>query len=111
MINKQIATAAEALEGTKDGAVVLVGGFGQIGHPLALIDALIEVGAKDLTIVCNNAGIGTAGLPRLMKLGRVRKINFPSFVASQKAWVSAVGWGSFKTRCVILLLPFQDQRA
>ena len=79
MINKQIATAAEALEGTKDGAVVLVGGFGQIGHPLALIDALIEVGAKDLTIVCNNAGIGTAGLPRLMKLGRVRKIicSFP----------------------------------
>ena len=54
--------------------VVLVGGFGQVGHPLALIDGLIEQGAKDLTIVCNNAGVGNSGLPRLMKLGRVRKI-------------------------------------
>ena len=79
MIDKRIASAAEALGGTPDGAVVLVGGFGQIGHPMALIDALIETGAKDLTIVCNNAGIGTSGLPRLMKLGRVAKIicSFP----------------------------------
>src|SRR5689334_3361201 len=79
MINKQVATAAEALAGVKDGSTVLVGGFGQVGHPLALIDGLIEQGAKDLTIVCNNAGVGQSGLPRLMKLGRMRKIvcSFP----------------------------------
>ncbi|WP_456085376.1 CoA transferase subunit A [Microvirga alba] len=73
-MDKRVATAAEALADVKDGSTVLVGGFGQVGHPMALIDGLIEHGAKDLTIVCNNAGIGTSGLPRLMKLGRVRKI-------------------------------------
>lgn len=74
MIDKRVATAAQALAGLKDGATILVGGFGQVGHPMALIDGLIEQGAKDLTIVCNNAGVGRSGLPRLMKLGRVRKI-------------------------------------
>ena len=79
MIDKRVATAAAALADVKDGATVLVGGFGQVGHPLALIDGLIEQGAKDLTIVCNNAGVGQSGLPRLMKLGRMRKIvcSFP----------------------------------
>lgn len=74
MIDKTVASLAEALAGVKDGSTVLVGGFGQVGHPMALIDALIEQGAKDLVIVCNNAGVGTSGLPRLMKLGRMRKI-------------------------------------
>ncbi|CAH1661319.1 acetyl-CoA:acetoacetyl-CoA transferase subunit alpha [Chelatococcus asaccharovorans] len=74
MINKQVARAAEALADVRDGSTILVGGFGQIGHPMALIDGLIEQGARDLVIVCNNAGVGTSGLPRLMKLGRVAKI-------------------------------------
>lgn len=79
MIDKRVASAAQALEGCCDGAVVLVGGFGNVGHPFALIDGLIEQGAKDLTIVCNNAGTGTIGLPRLLGLGRVRKVvcSFP----------------------------------
>jgi 3-oxoadipate CoA-transferase alpha subunit len=79
MINKRAATIAEALEGVRDGAVVLVGGFGMVGHPIALIDGLIERGVRDLTIVCNNAGTGAHGLPRLMELGRVRRIicSFP----------------------------------
>jgi 3-oxoadipate CoA-transferase, alpha subunit len=83
MIDKRVASAAEALSGVKDGATVLVGGFGQVGHPLALIDGLIESGARDLTIVSNNAGVGTYGLPRLMKLGRVRRIvcSFPRTAA------------------------------
>jgi len=83
MIDKRMASAAEALSGVKDGATVLVGGFGQVGHPLALIDGLIESGARDLTIVSNNAGVGTYGLPRLMKLGRVRRIvcSFPRTAA------------------------------
>ncbi len=74
MINKAIASAVEALADVKDGATILVGGFGQVGHPMALIDGLIEQGAKDLVIVCNNAGVGRSGLPRLMHMGRVRKI-------------------------------------
>lgn len=74
MINKIVQTTAEAMVGIRNGAVVLIGGFGSIGQPNALIDGLIEQGAKDLTVVANNAGVGRAGLARLMELGRVRKI-------------------------------------
>jgi 3-oxoadipate CoA-transferase alpha subunit len=74
MINKIVQTMAEAMAGIRDGAVVLVGGFGSIGQPNALIDGLIEHGAKDLTIVSNNAGVGRIGLARLLELGHVRKI-------------------------------------
>jgi 3-oxoadipate CoA-transferase, alpha subunit len=83
MIDKRVQSAAEALQGVKDGSTVLVGGFGQVGHPMALIDGLIEVGAKDLVLVSNNAGMKTSGMPRLMKLGRARKIicSFPRTAA------------------------------
>jgi len=74
MINKIVQSMAEALAGIHDGAVVLMGGFGSIGQPNALIDGLIEQGAKDLTVVSNNAGTGRVGLARLLELGRVRKI-------------------------------------
>ena len=74
MINKIVRTMAEAMAGIGDGAVVLLGGFGSIGQPNALIDGLIEHGAKDLTVISNNAGVGRIGLARLLELGRVRKI-------------------------------------
>ena len=74
MINKIVQTMAEAMAGIRDGAVVLLGGFGSIGQPNALIGGLIEHGAKDLTVVSNNAGVGRIGLARLLDLGRVRKI-------------------------------------
>ena len=74
MINKIVQSMAEALAGIRDGAVVLMGGFGSIGQPNALIDGLIEQGAKELTVVSNNAGTGRVGLARLLELGRVRKI-------------------------------------
>ena len=74
MINKIVHSMAEAMANIGDGAVILVGGFGSIGQPNALIEALIEQGAKDLTVVANNAGVGHAGLARLMEVGRVRKI-------------------------------------
>lgn len=79
MINKFRDTAAEALQGVTDGAVVLVGGFGAVGQPRALIDALADHGARDLTIVANNAGVGRTGLARLLDLGRVRRVicSFP----------------------------------
>jgi 3-oxoadipate CoA-transferase, alpha subunit len=74
MINKIVRGMAEAMAGIRDGAVVLLGGFGSIGQPNALIYGLIEQGAKDLTVVANNAGVGHTGLARLMEVGRVRKI-------------------------------------
>ncbi|MEO8652566.1 MAG: 3-oxoacid CoA-transferase subunit A [Ramlibacter sp.] len=84
MINKIARTVAEALAGVKDGATVLIGGFGTAGIPNELIDGLIEQGAKDLTVVNNNAGNGDVGLPALLKTGRVRKIicSFPRQVDS-----------------------------
>ena len=79
MINKIVASVAEALEGVKDGSTVLIGGFGAVGQPDALIEGLIEQGAKDLVAVLNNAGSGRVGVARLMELGRVRKVvcSFP----------------------------------
>jgi len=74
MIDKLVQSMADAMAGIRDGSVVLVGGFGSIGQPNALIDGLIEYGATDLTVVANNAGVGRAGLARLLELGRVRKI-------------------------------------
>jgi 3-oxoadipate CoA-transferase, alpha subunit len=73
------ATAEEAVAGIPDGATVLVGGFGMAGMPTTLIDALIDQGASDLTIVSNNAGNGDTGLAALLAAGRVRKVicSFP----------------------------------
>jgi 3-oxoadipate CoA-transferase alpha subunit len=72
-------TADEAVTGIEDGSTVLVGGFGMAGMPVALIDALIRQGAKDLTVVSNNAGNGDTGLAALLAKGRVRKVvcSFP----------------------------------
>src|SRR5471030_787434 len=79
MIDKTFATLADAVAGIHDGATVMIGGFGNAGMPSALIDALIAQGAKDLTIVSNNAGNAETGLAALLKAGRVRKIicSFP----------------------------------
>ena len=79
MIDKIVQSMAEAMAAIRDGSVVLVGGFGSIGQPSALIDGLIEQGAKELTVVSNNPGVGRIGLARLLDLGRVRKIvcSFP----------------------------------
>ena len=64
----------------------MIGGFGTAGMPIALIDALIAQGAKDLTIVANNAGNGDTGLAALLKAGRVRKI-LCSFPRQSDSWV------------------------
>ena len=79
MINKIARSVEDALADVQDGAVVLIGGFGTAGIPDELIDGLIAQGAKDLTVVNNNAGNGDAGLAALLKAGRVRKIicSFP----------------------------------
>ena len=86
MINKISASVAEALSGIQDGATVLVGGFGTAGIPNELIDGLIEQGARDLTVVNNNAGNADTGLAALLKTGRVRKI-ICSFPRQADSWV------------------------
>jgi 3-oxoadipate CoA-transferase alpha subunit len=85
MINKVYASAANALQDVKDGATVMIGGFGTAGLPNELIDALIEQGARELTIVNNNAGNGDTGLAALLGKGRVRKI-ICSFPRQADSW-------------------------
>lgn len=79
MIDKTCESAAAAVAGVPDGATVLIGGFGTAGLPTALIDALLAQGARDLTVVSNNAGNGETGLAALLKARRVRRIlcSFP----------------------------------
>src|SRR5882672_10933904 len=79
MIDKRVASIAEALAGVKDGSVVLLGGFGVVGQPQELLEGLIAQGARELTVVSNNAGFGSPMLPRLFALGRVAKLicSFP----------------------------------
>lgn len=74
MINKQVNDLAAAVAGVRDGATVLIAGFGQVGIPDDLLEALHDQGAKDLTVVANNAGSGEVGLARLINSGRVRKV-------------------------------------
>jgi 3-oxoadipate CoA-transferase alpha subunit len=85
MIDKTVASPELAVAGIHDGATVMIGGFGNAGMPSVLIDALIAQGARELTIVNNNAGNGETGLAALLKAGRVRKIvcSFPRQADSQ----------------------------
>ncbi|MFT4135988.1 3-oxoacid CoA-transferase subunit A [Microbacterium sp.] len=86
MIDKAVASVADAVAGIADGATVMIGGFGRAGQPVELIDALIAQGASDLTIVSNNAGNGDLGLAALLAAGRVRKI-VCSFPRQSDSWV------------------------
>ena len=74
MMNKCVSSLPAAVAGIRDGSVVLIGGFGNAGIPVELIDALIDHGAKDLTVVTNNAGAGRTDVAKLLATGRVRKI-------------------------------------
>src|SRR5256886_7422270 len=85
MIDKFFASPEEALADIPDGATILIGGFGGAGMAVALIDALIAHGARELTIVNNNAGNGDTGLAALIKAKRVRKI-LGSFPRQADSW-------------------------
>lgn len=86
MIDKTVASVEDAVAGIEDGSTVMIGGFGRAGQPVELIDALIEQGAGDLTIVNNNAGNGDTGLAALLAKKRVRKI-ICSFPRQSDSWV------------------------
>ncbi len=91
MIDKRVATLADAVAGIPDGATVLVGGFGNSGVPVDLVHALLEQGASDLTVVTNNAGSGETDIAALIREHRVRKIicSYPRSAGSvwfEKFW-------------------------
>ena len=79
MINKIVQSASEAVQEIKDGATVMIGGFGEAGSPIELIHALIDQGAKNLTVVSNNTGSGHVGLAALIENRQVHKMicSFP----------------------------------
>jgi 3-oxoadipate CoA-transferase alpha subunit len=91
VIDKRVATLADAVAGIRDGATVLVGGFGNSGVPVELVHALLEQGARDLTVVTNNAGSGETDIAALIREHRVRKIicSYPRSAGSvwfEKFW-------------------------
>jgi 3-oxoadipate CoA-transferase alpha subunit len=79
MIDKRVESLADAVSGIADSATILCAGFGGAGLPDALCEAVVEQGARDLTVVANNAGTGRRGLAALLAAGRVRRIicSFP----------------------------------
>ena len=86
MINKAEKSITDVLSQIKDGATIMIGGFGTAGQPTELIDGLINLGVKDLVIINNNAGNGDHGLAKLLKTGAVRKI-ICSFPRQSDSWV------------------------
>lgn len=86
MLDKTDKSVTAAVSQIKDGATIMIGGFGPAGQPAELIDALIEHGARDLVLVSNNAGNGDYGLAALLKSGQVRKI-ICSFPRQADSWV------------------------
>ena len=105
MIDKFVRSMAEAMNGIRDGSTVLIAGFGDVGAPNALLDGLIEQGATDLTLVVNSTGRVHApnrpvqGVPRLIELGRVRKV-ITSFVRAQSVAGDAVRAGRMEAEVV-----------
>ena len=91
MIDKTVGSAAQAVADIPEGATVMVGGFGQAGIPHALIDALIDHGVRDLTIVSNNAGNGDTGVAALIREKRVRRI-VCSFPRQSDSWHFDAAW-------------------
>ncbi len=85
MIDKTLRSVEEALADVRDGATVMIGGFGGAGQPMQLVDALTAQGARELTIVSNNAGNADLGIGALLKAKRVRKIVCP-FPRQADSW-------------------------
>ena len=79
MIDKRVKSLVDAVQGIKDGSTILVGGFGTSGRPNELLAALLELGTREITIVANNATIGTDIIGDLVRARRIRKVvcSFP----------------------------------
>ncbi|HET9837946.1 MAG TPA: CoA transferase subunit A [Candidatus Angelobacter sp.] len=88
-MNKVVSSADEAVRDVKDGAMIMVGGFGLCGIPADLIDALVRKGVRDLTTVSNNAGVDDFGLGKLMQTGQIKK-HIGSYVGENKLFEQLV---------------------
>jgi len=88
-MNKVVANADEAVRDIKDGAMIMVGGFGLCGIPADLIDALVRKGVQNLTTVSNNAGVDDFGLGKLLGTGQIKK-HIGSYVGENKLFESLV---------------------
>lgn len=101
MIDKRVASLEQAVADIQDGSTVLVSGFGGAGSPIDLLHALLDQGAKDLTLVSNNAGNGQVGMAALIAAGRVRKMvcSFPRSAASE-VFTAAYRAGKIELECV-----------
>jgi len=109
MINKRVASCAIAINDIKDGDTVMIGGFGEAGSPIELIHALIDHGAKNLTVINNNTGSGRVGLAALIENGQVAKmicsyprtansLVFPELYRSEKIELELVPQGTLAER-------------
>jgi len=74
MIDKFVPDIATAMAGIKDGDAIMLGGFGNVGQPIALVDHLAEMGLKNLTIIANNAGAAFGGMTKLLETGAIAKV-------------------------------------
>jgi 3-oxoadipate CoA-transferase alpha subunit len=74
MIDKFVPDLATALDGVTDGATIMMGGFGTVGQPTALVDHIADMGIKNLTIIANNAGAAFGGMTKLLEAGAIRKV-------------------------------------
>jgi len=74
VIDKRFESAAAAVADVRDGATVMIGGFGEAGSPIELIHALVDAGPRNLTVISNNTGSGRVGLAALIARGQVRKM-------------------------------------
>jgi len=102
MVDKIVRTIAEALGDVRDGSVVLIGGFGAVGQADDLVEGLIEQGARDLTVVSNNAGSTERGLAKLIGAGRVRRVvcSFPRGGAGVSAFEKLYAAGKIELEIV-----------
>jgi 3-oxoacid CoA-transferase A subunit len=91
-----VVTAEEAVRCVRSGDTIMVGGFGLVGAPLTLIDALVELSdATDLTIISNNIGEPGRGLGKLLRQGRIRR-GISSYFTSNPEAVAAVNAGDIE---------------
>lgn len=99
-MNKVVATAAEAVRDIRDGATVMIGGFGLCGNPEHLIAALAAQGTRNLTIISNNAGVDTEGIGVLLAAGQIKKM-IASYVGENSIFEAQAQSGQLATE----LLP------
>lgn len=98
-MNKLYASAAAAVADIGDGATVMIGGFGLCGNPESLIAALVERGARNLTVISNNCGIDGQGIGRLLDAGRIRRM-IASYVGENHAFEELARTGKLETELV-----------